>query len=489
MMPIMKPMRIASSLICLILVSALAAAEAPPAKTGPSTETEWLSVLLAGRKVGHARIDRTARDDRIVTRQRMHFELGRGGINVGMSTDETHEETPDGQPLAFTSISTISGLEMRVEGRRANGDRFAVKSGATGSLRDSELVWPEGALLAQGIELKLREAGTAPGTRVTLRMFQPLLQDAVELQHEVVGPARLDLPEGQIDLIEVRQTMAFPGGEMPSRAWMDDQLHLHKMTMDVMGQTLELIVCGRACAEAPNQPAEILTTSLVDAPRAMSRDELDRPLTIELRSAMKLSDWPGIDGQRLRALSDNRYAIDTRREDGGDPVPAPDAHDLVATDWLDYETPAVEALLDGIDREAPAAERMKALQERVFHHINTKNLRVGYASAGDAARLREGDCTEHALLLAALARATGVPARVVNGLAYSEDYGGGPKFVPHAWVAAWTGTRWQAFDAALPGEHQLRVAVHADDGDPWRFYSALEALGQLDVETIEPRDD
>lgn len=481
------PRSILALLLCL-LMPVVAPARAPV--TDASTETEWLSVLLAGRKVGHARIDREIANDRIVTRQRMHFELGRGGINVGMSTDETHEEMPDGTPLAFISVSTISGLEMRVEGRRVEGARFAVKSGAAGSLRDSELLWPDGALLAQGIELKLREAGTRPGTRAELRLFQPLLQDAVDLRHEVVGPAKLDLPEGTVELIEVRQTMAFPGGDMVSRAWMDDQLRLHKMSMDVMGQTLELIVCDRACAEAPNQPAEILTTSLVAAPRKLARDELEQALTIELRSDMELSAWPGIDGQRLRALGDDRYAIDVRDPAGGDRVAPPTDDDLAATDWLDYETPTVNALLEGIDRETPPAERMRALQDRVFRHIDNKNLRVGYASAGDAARLREGDCTEHALLLAALGRAAGVPTRVVNGLAYSEDYGdGGPKFVPHAWVAAWTGERWQAFDAALPGDHQLRLAVHADDGDPWRFYSGLEALSQLKIETIEPRAD
>jgi transglutaminase-like putative cysteine protease len=127
---------------------------------------------------------------------------------------------------------------------------------------------------------------------------------------------------------------------------------------------------------------------------------------------------------------------------------------------------------------------MAALQDRVYRHISNKNLRIGYASAGDAARLREGDCTEHALLLAALGRAAGVPTRVANGLAYTDDFGsGGPVFVPHAWVAAWTGERWQAFDAALPGD-QLRLALHADNGDPWRFYSGLDAMGSLQVESI-----
>ena len=456
-----------------------------------STDTEWMSVLLAGRKVGHARIDRQVGDDRVITRQRMHFELGRGGIEVAMSTDETHEETPGGTPVAFTSVSRISGLEMRVEGRRikAGDDRFAVKSGAAGSLRDSEMVLPTGALLAHGIERELRATGISPGAHAELLMFQPLLQDAVRLRHEVVGPATLDLPEGAVDLIEVRQTMAFPGGDMTSRAWVDAELQLQKMTMDVMGQELELVACSQACAEAPNQPAEILTTSLVAAPRALTREERSGPVAIEVTSKHALQGWPGVDAQRLESIGGGRHRIVARHPDGGDPMERPGDDDLARTDWLDFDTPAVATLLQtDADTGGDVQARMLALQQRVFDHIDDKSLRIGYASAGDAARMREGDCTEHALLLAAMGRSAGIPTRVVTGLAYSEDYGGGPNFVPHAWVAAWTGERWQAFDAALPGDDQLRIAFNADDGDPWRFYNGLDTLGTLSIDRIHALD-
>ncbi len=484
-MSVMKRLPSAVLAVTLCIASFAGARESAPAV---NVETEWMSVVLAGRKVGHARVDRETTQDRVITRQQMHFELGRGGIDVAMSTDETHEETSAGVPLAFTSISRISGLEMRVEGRRVAGDsdRFAVKSGAAGSLRDSELTWPAGALLAHGVELKLHDAGTSTGATIDLLMFQPLLQEAVRLHHEVIGPATLDLPGGHEKLIEVRQTMAFPGGDMVSRAWMDGELQLRRMTMDVMGQELELIACDQACAEAPNQPAEILTTSLVASPRALSTQELGGPLVIEVASSTALRDWPGIDGQRLESVGANRYRITSRHPDGGDAMRPPGEADLARTDWLNFDAPPVKALLAGIDLDADLESRMQALQRRVFEHIDTKSLRVGYASASDAARMREGDCTEHALLLAALGRSAGVATRVVNGLAYSEDYGGGPNFVPHAWVAAWTGERWQAFDAALPGANQLRLAVHADDGDPWRFYSGLDTFGAITIESVEP---
>lgn len=475
-------------LLALSVASPAAARGTPAAATTDTSQTQWLTVLLSGRKVGHMRIEREFADDKVTTRQFMSFEMGRAGIGVVMTTLEEHEETPDGQPLAFSSLSTISGLQMRSEGRRIDGERFALKSGAVGAMRESEMTWPEGALLSWGMERQLRGMGTEPGTKVQVTAFNAMMGQAMQVETEVIGPSMVTLPSGTEELIETRETMNMPGGSVSSRSWMDAQWRMQRTIMEVMGDELELLACSQACAEAPNQPAEILTSSLVQVPEAIDDKLLGRPLTLVVESEVELSGWPGIDGQKITALGNGRYRIDTVSATA-DPMPGPGERDLARTDWLDYDTPSVKALLEEAVSEAGNAERMQILQDRVHRHINRKSLNIGYASAGDAARLREGDCTEHALLLAALGRSLGIPTRVVNGLAYAGEFEGNRSvFVPHAWVTAWTGERWQAFDAALPGP-QLRIAMVADDGDPWRFYSGLEAIGRLRVASIRARDE
>lgn len=449
-------------------------------------DSQWLSIHLAGRKIGHSRIDRMTGPDRVSTRHAMEFELGRDGVGMLMVLEELHEESIDGEPLAFSSRNQISGLEMRVEGRRQDDGRFAIRSGTAGQLRESTLDWPRGALLGWGIEQRLRELGSVAGTQTRLRSFQPLLQDAGELHYQVIGTGMVDMPGGRMELIETVQNLHMQGATMSSRVWLDADMGLQRMTMDMMGQTLELIRCDRACALAPNQPAEILTTVLLEAPRPLSREELSQPLALELHSPVPLAAWPGLDGQQLQRLDDDRYRLLTRQREGDDTLVPPGPDDLAATDWLNHDAEPVQALLTGQDLPDEPAARMAVLERLVNRHIDNKSLRIGYASAADAARLREGDCTEHAVLLAALARTSGIPARVVTGFAWSGQFGEQASFVPHAWVAAWTGGQWQAFDAALPGNHQLRLAMHADDGDPWRFYDGLDAIGQLRIDAITP---
>jgi transglutaminase-like putative cysteine protease len=133
--------------------------------------------------------------------------------------------------------------------------------------------------------------------------------------------------------------------------------------------------------------------------------------------------------------------------------------------------------------------RMRKAEQFVREYIFGKNLSVGYASALEVATTRQGDCTEHALLLAAIARASGIPARVATGLAYVPRFGNREHvFVPHAWTEAWVDGRWHGFDAALNGFDSGHIALAVGDGDPVRYFAGVALLGRLQIEGIV-RDD
>ena len=75
-----------------------------------------------------------------------------------------------------------------------------------------------------------------------------------------------------------------------------------------------------------------------------------------------------------------------------------------------------------------------------------KNFSQAFATAAEVARSLEGDCTEHAVLLAALCRARKIPARVAFGLVYYPPQKG---FAYHMWNEVWIADRWVPLDATL----------------------------------------
>ncbi len=55
-----------------------------------------------------------------------------------------------------------------------------------------------------------------------------------------------------------------------------------------------------------------------------------------------------------------------------------------------------------------------------------------------------GDCTEHAVMLAAMMRASGIPSRVVIGLTYSDQ---ASAMIGHMWTEAWIDGHWIPYDS------------------------------------------
>ena len=91
-----------------------------------------------------------------------------------------------------------------------------------------------------------------------------------------------------------------------------------------------------------------------------------------------------------------------------------------AQTWTAEEQKSFDNIADEIERaqnQIKSIERMRNLETFVRGFISRKTLGVGYASALEVARDPQGDCTEHAVLLAALGRALGIATRVVDGLA------------------------------------------------------------------------
>jgi len=132
---------------------------------------------------------------------------------------------------------------------------------------------------------------------------------------------------------------------------------------------------------------------------------------------------------------------------------------------------------------APLTGRMQRLVQAVRDRMNGPVDYLGYATAVEAFEQRAGDCTEFAVLLAALARAEGMAARVVVGLVYSDRFSGKKDvFSPHSWVQVWEGNRWVSYDAALAGFDATHIALAVGDGDPEQFAAGFGQLASLRIE-------
>lgn len=162
---------------------------------------------------------------------------------------------------------------------------------------------------------------------------------------------------------------------------------------------------------------------------------------------------------------------------------------------IDCDEAPVRAAADAAGKELGSSLDMAGLTGFVGRFITKKGYGRNFDAASIVATRREGDCTEHAVLLAALARAHGIPARVVLGLALI-SVGDKTSAVGHAWVEWKKGNAWLPADAALSPEELGKVAPHGkpqvtylpvrivDREDPG-FYTALtEGAGLTQITQV-----
>lgn len=473
-------------LLCFLALLPLTAAHAAP------PDDTWMSVLLDGRKIGSMHTTRSVDGERVRTTQAMQIELERSGLKVALSTSESDEETREGKPLRFESRTKISGIENVQIGVIGADGKLEVTTEVGGAKQVHSLAWPQGALLAEGLRLVEEKHGLTPGTRYKTIAFQAENLEAVEVDSRVGARETIDLPDGKRELVRIEQMIALGDAPTKTVSWVEADSSVRKLLVPMMGYELTMLACSKACATAPNQASDILVGTMLVAPRALTADERAKGMRI-LVSATDASGealrFATTDEQQFSAAAGGKAELRIAPASAGTSREGkPSAADTQPNDWLQSAAPEIIKLAhEGAgDAKAPAVQ-MQNLEDFVRRFIRTKDLSVGYASALEVAKNPEGDCTEHAVLLAALGRALGIPTRVVDGLVYIDHYAGKTNvFVPHAWAQAWVDGRWRSYDAALQGFDAGHVALSTGSGDPWRFYAGFSTLGRVRVEAIEP---
>ncbi len=122
---------------------------------------------------------------------------------------------------------------------------------------------------------------------------------------------------------------------------------------------------------------------------------------------------------------------------------------LAPTDMAQSDNPQIIARareIVGDERDALVAAAK--IVEAVYADIDKQAGVRGSATATEVLQNGAGDCTEHAVLVVALMRAAGIPARTVDGIVMLAERDGSGVAGYHAWAEIWLG-QWIGVDATV----------------------------------------
>jgi len=502
--------RLFSSLCILIIIltsSLFAASE---------ESTDYFAVFMEGKKVGHAVFSRSVKDSKVTSSQNVVLTISRGDIELTAAMTETCIETPDGKPLGFESVQDLSFMKMTAVGTVEPNGMMTVKAGTAGNFTTKKMPWPEGALMQEGLSLLEKDKGLKKGTTYSLKIFSPSNLMALDAQVTIGDRENVDLLGRIVPLTAIQTKLNVPqAGEMTTSDYVDDQLEIQKSVMTIAGMKVELIACEKEFALSPPETFELVTRLFLPSPKPLRNLGTVRSITYYLSPIKDSSSTEGLSDEKTRLTALKKIpSNDNQTVKAGQngqvivtvtPVKAPkgvkfpyegkDEKILSALQPTRYvqsdNKKIIELAKKAVGDANDAADAVKKIESFVAKYITNKDMSVGYASALEVAESRQGDCSEFAVLTAALCRAVGIPAQVVTGFAYVEEWGGSSNiFGGHAWTQAYIGDKWVGLDSAFKGTGRGgydagHIALAAGNGDPEDFFSLITTFGLFNIDKLE----
>ena len=229
----------------------------------------------------------------------------------------------------------------------------------------------------------------------------------------------------------------------------------------------------------------LATIAIERAPGASGALADEVEATLHVRNAQHtVQALAGVDG--LAVVASDADTVRIRYGDRPTLSGSPGEQLQLSTWVVDYDDASVQALLT----QGEVAPTPTSLERLVFEHVSNKSYSRAFDLASRVAATREGDCTEHAVLLAALARASGFPARVVFGNLILEQDGDLSAY-GHAWVEIHNGDSWQIRDATLPlaasaaqRSRYLPLGTMADEGPAYAL-SLVETMSAMPLKITD----
>lgn len=467
----------------------------------PTRET-WDVVYLQGKRVGYVhaqtRPERRAGREVLVQSADTRLWLTRFGQATDQKIMVASNETPSGEVLDFVTEAQLGPAPMICRGR-VEGNKLLIESTAGGKTVASELSWQSSTGGFSGLEQSLVRKPLEPGENRTLRVLLPMLNEVLVAEVELFAREYVATPllTGEYELLAVDSVTRLPGGlRMESQLWVDRAGEILKTKMAAFEQETFRSTREVALEKVPEKPFDLGFDSVVPIAPALDDPHAAQQIRyrVELVDGDPASVFINGGTQSTRLLEPHAIELTVTRslpDAPADPaIEAAPGPDSVAPNSLiqSNDPKIVELAADAVGTETDPWKSALAIEKFVHDHITQKGFGQAFATAAEVAASPEGDCTEHAVLLAAMARARGIPARVVTGLVY---IGTPPGFGFHMWNEVYVAGRWIPVDATLArggiGAGHIKIA-HSNLSEATAlgcFLPVAQVLGRLKIEVLE----
>jgi hypothetical protein len=483
--------RTITGLLLLVVVAGTIGSAEPARKAeSPSKLIRdlWDAAYLDSARAGyiHTTVREVDRDGKklYLANVTLDLTLRRFQDTIRQQMESGTVETADGRVKAVSMAQSLGkeqklALTGTVEGageRPWATDLLRVK--VKGEYNMEKMIRWNGQVVGLYREQQLfKEKAAKPGDKFSYLHYEPLINAVVTIQVAVKDNEEVEVTGIKQKLLRAEAVPdKFMGVQLPvTTFWLDKELLVVRSQVDMPGLgKLTLVRTSKEVATSPVTPAKITDiglTQLITLNRRLPGAHESN--SVVYRITLPADDEPAKafatdSRQQAKNAKGKSFELHVKALRKPEVVKDPPA---AAEEFLksNYFVNSEDAKVQELAKKAVGAEKdpwQKALRIEKWVHANMKiqNFSEAMATSDHVARTLEGDCTEYAMLTAAMCKAVGVPARTALGFVYV-DRAQGPVLGYHMWTEVYVQGQWLGLDATLGkgfvGASHIKITDHS----------------------------
>ncbi len=400
----------------------------------------WMNIFQKDQKIGyaHRQFSKTAEGYRILESVFIRINT------MGMVQDIRFKTIGDlNHHMALSTFDfELQSSLFRFKARGGvQGKTLIIYSGPTGSEQKIDLPIEKEIYLPTGTLESIMDENLNPGDSRIISVFDPVIMAQRPMKMTVVAEETVTVMNRQERAKKV--SVDFMG--TPQFAWVGKDGTVLREE-GALGLRLEQTIREEALSNVGiSSSADLAEIVSVQANQTIAEAGKRKGLKVRLDGIEGKGLFLDGDRQSFREgiMTIHKESIsDLSPQRGGEP-PGKLMPFLKSTPFIQSDHPEIEAKAREIvsSKDSDLVKATKLLNW--VHQKIQKRPVLSVPNALETLRNRVGDCNEHAVLLAALARASGIPAEVEGGLVYQNG-----RFYYHAWNVLHLGN-WVTADAVM----------------------------------------
>jgi len=437
----------------------------------------WMNIFQGGRKIGFSHSTFSKKEKGYELKETLFMRINTMGLVQDIRL-ETRGRLNDDYSLSSFDFEIESGRFHFSAKGAVSGHTLSIKTGSSGSFGHIDIELREKLYLTTGIVDAVMAGGLLPGDRRTFQVFDPATMGQEPIMIRVID--KEDIQNMGIVKRATKVSLTFKG--MTQLAWIGEDGQILK-EKGFLGIILEKTTRDDALFGLPVQSSQDLTR-IASIPSNVIMDDVGQLKRLKVEIGGIKSDDLFLDGGR-QTFRDKLLSI--RKESLSELPTVLDLKEVQETarefiapsPFIQSDHPIIRNLAEKIvsENDAPVKKAQKLI-EWIHKNIEKRPV-LSLPDALSTLENRVGDCNEHAVLLAALARATGIPAKVEAGLVYLKG-----RFYYHAWNLLYLG-RWITADS-LFGQMPADVThIRFSGGTQKQQLDLMSIIGKVELKIIE----